>query len=548
MAIEIISTASAQPKSAESVTKQTATTALPFVAQFPISTQNFEQTLNPRIGQKYPRGKYDRPKETTKVNVKAFIRALNDYDNNPTPQTMAELNDLLKKLDMSAVRLQELPDDAVVFYPNNTKNNNTPLVTGAVIVWRFGKTQVPGNPATYNNPLTQMVVFDPHSGQDGTLYTITDQFLGPKNEIPSIGAKVLVCNAFNPNVALNPDYKGGKITHNNIKRFTDPSHSDTTIVTEIAKAIYSVFPNAMGTITHGMKGADNFQLLMGNDFNNQYLLGKSSFPALLAIALALEQLERSKAASLPVDPNKVVAGSTVPGYFVLNGEKVPVISRDPSKSSIRKTQGASLNSDVLGHIANGATLNIFNLGKQKDRLVHAEFAGYFRSKESLLRDIFVAAQAKASVWTTQFDPEVHALDKLEERFPDVYHHMELFPQLFNPEFIKAYKEQGINPYNSRAVSLTSTVTSTVKTVSDKARSLIVGERTADQTAEDVIKTSDDLTDPTDNTVNSIDDEPETIEETCADEAPAKTVLFAYKPVIEPVVTVEAPAAKRAPRR
>src|SRR5581483_10303930 len=97
------------------------------------------------------------------------------------------------------------------------------------------------------------------------------------------------------------------------------------------------------------------------------------------------------------------------------------------------------NTDAVGHMADGG--GPFSAGKQTDNTLLLEFGGRIRSNYAPL-DQFALAQATASTWRVQYDPDIHDLWKLAERFPDVYRDMTLYPKLFDPKFIAAYKAHG----------------------------------------------------------------------------------------------------------
>lgn len=402
---------------------------LPFIAQFPVSTVNFVQTLQPHIGQNTPRSKFMPPSKPTQAKIIAFIKTLDAYDKAPSVVLMTQLNDLMISLKITAIRLQESPSDCVIFYAIKDGDKNSPYLCGAVLTYRFG---VPNT----------CFVFDPHSGQDGTIHSATQQFMN--------GAKLILSNLFNPNVANNPDYKHGPIGPGNIKRYADPSHSNTTAFVPFVETLYELYPNACGTITHGMNGAPNFQLLICNDYNAKFLQnGNNSWCTLLTIALAIQQTNANKA-SLPVDPNLVVVASPIPGYIKNNNIKVPLVSTDNRNSPIRRLKGTPLNTDVIGHMANGVTGNIFTRGSQTDHLMHCEFAPHFRKGDSHLMQIFVKAQAMAIDWYSKYDAAIQDPWQLAARFPDVYNDMSLYPKLFEPPFIVAFKAHGTNPFKGSA--------------------------------------------------------------------------------------------------
>lgn len=388
---------------------------LPFVAQFPVSKTDFASTLSPHIGQKYPRNKFAPPSSNVQANIKAFVQALHDYEANPSAAGVTQLNNLMTALKLSAVRLQERANDSVIFYPNDVAGKQ-PITCGGVLTWRFGSAP-------------QFFVFDPHSGQDGTISAVTTQFLA--------GAKGLLSHAFNPNVADNPSFKGNPITPSNIRRFADPAHSNTTAFVPFVTKLYSLYDYGC-TVTHGMSGKPNFQLVSNNDFRAQFLQGPRSFDALMTIALALQ--------NLPTNPNVVVVEGSVPGYVVKNGTKVPLMSTNNRNSPIRQGNSVGDNSDCVGHMANGAQAP-FNMGKQTDRVFFVEFGPNFRGKNSNLMKMFAAAQAQAAAWYAAYDPSIQNPYALAKNFPDVYNNMALYPQLFDPQFIANYKAHGTNPFH-----------------------------------------------------------------------------------------------------
>ncbi len=412
-------------------------TPYPFVSQFPVATENFLKTYGPHIGNSTPKTKFAPPTAQTAANIKAFLTALVAYEASPTAAGVTTLNNLLTALDMSAIRLQESPNDAVVFYPNPTANKTTPIVTGITFVWRFGAVQVPGDPTTYNNPLPQFFVYDPHPGQDGTIHVINTQFFA--------GAKCLVSHYFNPNVADNPNFKGNPITGANIARFADPSHSDTTAFVPFVERIYSLFPHAGSTITHGMVGSATNQIWATTNYKARFLQnGTPDFAALLAIAMGIQEA----ANSTPLLPLKTSATlcAPLPGYIVRNGNTAPLTSLQNPNSPWRWEKGVGDNTDSLGHMADGG--GPFSISTQTDNSLLLEFSYKVRKFNAPQMGIFALAQANACKWYTQYDPTIHNPWKLAANFPDVYNNMALYPNLFDPDFIKAYKANGTNPYNT----------------------------------------------------------------------------------------------------
>lgn len=403
----------------------TTPTTLPFVSTLPIATSDFATTLNPHIGQKYPRAKFAPPSDTAKANIKAFVQTLNAYDSTPTLSIADKLTALMKQLNLSAVRLKESPNDSVIFYPNDVQGK-APIVCGGVLTWRFGPT------AQFNvvGGIPQVFVYDPHSGQDGTLYTVTQQFLS--------GAKGLLSHAFNPNVADNPNFKGNPITASNIKRFADPAHSNTTAFVPFITAINELFPHSGCTVSHGMAGKPNFQMIANNDRTASFLEGGTrDWCAMLTIALALQDL--------PLNPNIAVIESSMPGYIVKNGVKAPILSINDRNSPLRENPAVTDNTDSVGHLGNGAT-DPFSMGKHLDNSFFVEFGPNFRGQNSKIMPLFTAAQAMAAAWYMAYDPAVQDPWQLAKRFPDVYNDMSLYPKLFDPAFVKAYKQNGTNPY------------------------------------------------------------------------------------------------------
>ena len=374
---------------------------LPFVAQFPISQSDFATTLGPHIGQKTPKDKFAPPTAATSANIKAFLHALHDYETTPNDAGLRLLNALIAELDLSPIRLQEIPN-AVLFIP---KNDKTPIVCGGVLTWNFDVT-------------TPFIVCDPHSGQDGTLYAVTTQFLA--------GAKALLSHYFNPNVDDNPNFKGNPITASNIRRFADPAHSNTTAFVPFITGFLDVFPKAVGTVTHGMAGKPNFQMIASNDDRAQFISnGQVSFDALMTIALALQPL--------PTNPNIFVVCGSVPGFITdpTSGQHAALISANNRNSPLRLNPKVGDNSDCVGHMLNGSN-QPFAIPHQSDKAFFVEFGPLPRNKDSALMALFVKAQAQAIDWYSKYDPSVHDPWMLSKRYPNVYNNMALYPTLFDP--------------------------------------------------------------------------------------------------------------------
>lgn len=389
--------------------------SLPFVAQYPVSQTDFATTLGPHIGQKTKVAKFAPPTNATNANIKAFLHALHDYEASPSDTGMALLNALIGKLDLSPIRLQE-NNDAVLFIP---KDNKTPITCGGVLTWSF-------------NVTTPFIVCDPHSGQDGTLYAVTTQFLS--------GAKCLLSHYFNPNVDDNSNFKGNPITAANIRRFADPAHSNTTAFLPFVTGFLDVFPNAVGTVTHGMVGHPNFQLIASNDDKAQFLMdGTVSFDTLMAIALALQPL--------PTNPNIVVIEGKIPGFIVdpTSGKAAALISANNRDSPLRLNPHVGDNTDCVGHMLNGSK-QPFVVPKQTDKAFFMELGPLFRNKDSKLMALFAKAQAMAIGWYAVYDPNIQDPWQLSKRFPDVYNDMSKYPQLFDGDFVKGYKNVGLNPF------------------------------------------------------------------------------------------------------
>lgn len=384
-------------------------TTLPFVAQYSISQSDFATTLQPHIGQKTKKEKFAPPSDATKANIKAFLRALHAYETKPDDAGMQLLNGLVQKLDLNPIRLQE-GHNCVLFIP---KNDKTPIVCGGVLTWNFAiQTDTP------------FIVCDPHSGQDGTLYAITMQFLS--------GAKAMLNHYFNPNVDDNPNFKGNPITASNIRRFADPAHSNTTAFVPFVTGFLDVFPRAVGTVTHGMAGKPNFQLIGSNDDKAQFISnGKVSFDALMTIALALQPF--------PTNPNVVVVCGSVPGFVVSSsGQKAALISANNRNSPLRLNPHVGDNTDCVGHMLNGGN-GPFTYPPPADKAFFMELGPKFREKGSHLMQLFAKAQAMAIDWYSKYDPAIHDPWMLSKRYPDVYNDMSKYPSLFDTATIAALR-------------------------------------------------------------------------------------------------------------
>jgi len=374
---------------------------LPFVAQFPIAQSDFATTLGPHIGQKTAKDKFAPPTNATSANIKAFLHALYDYETAPSDAGMQLLNALIVKLNLEPIRLQEI-NNAVCFI---SKDDKTPIVCGGVLTWNFDVT-------------TPFIVCDPHSGQDGTIYAVTTQFLA--------GAKCLLSHYFNPNVDDNPNFKGNPITASNIRRFADPAHSNTTAFVPFVTGFLDVFPKAVGTVTHGMAGKPNFQMIASNDDKAQFLQDQVSFDALLTIALALQPL--------PTNPNIFVVCGSVPGFITdpTSGQHAALISINNRNSPLRLNNKIGDNSDCVGHMLNGSN-QPFQIPHQSDKAFFVEFGPLPRNKDSSLMALFAKAQAMAIGWYAVYDPSIQDPWQLSKRFPDVYNDMSKYPSLFDPQ-------------------------------------------------------------------------------------------------------------------
>lgn len=193
----------------------------PFVAQFPVSSKSFIDTLSPKVGQKFAaKHKFAAPTPDTVYQIKEFLFALHSYEDMAFSGPIKYINDAMADLRLNAIRLLENPN-VVVFYPNDTKET-VAIKCGCVLTWDF-------------SVQTPLFVFDPHSHQ---LPIATVEFLN--------GAKVMLSHVFDLGYYENPKYQPGDILN-----FTDPLTSKLTAFTPFCANLFYLYPEAKSIIVGG---------------------------------------------------------------------------------------------------------------------------------------------------------------------------------------------------------------------------------------------------------------------------------------------------------
>lgn len=393
----------------------------PFIDNIPVSTNDLGTILKPIIGARN-KGLFKVPDQTTKSQVKAFLRDLYSYDQNPTEEGATKLNNWLTTLELNVVRTKESSDDLLIFHPKkfDTKGNIfepgktvRPLKIHAVLVWRMGKVQTAAEP---NNPVRNFAWVQEHEGTDGTM------LVGIAEALELRGKFGIINSAHARNLANKP---GKHITY-----LSNAAHSDKTIFTPMLEQLREFFPNMPLILTHGMSESATEKLLIGNNYGRMINTGKvPSFGTLLAIALGLQDFGRKEAS--------VKVQSKLPDVKIIRKGKSMPLTGDPLTSALRQNPGGVINTNVSGHAWYGSTNPQYNRGQQSsefisDKVIHGEFGGSFRRAGSTWLPKYIAAFKQATWWLANYDAEKHNPYKMKTINPAVAADMNLYPTLFPP--------------------------------------------------------------------------------------------------------------------
>lgn len=387
---------------------------------------NVTKALSDNSGCDLPNGMiYTPPTAERSEDVKDLFRTLNAYELDPTDKNLKKLDNLLKKLNMSAYKFEEYPD-VVMFYPNKKEE------PGVTFFWRFGKVQIPNKPDTYNNPVQPSIISIEHEKKDKTLGTAITLFFGNLNgeatnaKNSKFVPKCLVANL------INPESKSDRSECQDKRRMTDAAHSLQVCHADAMQVLLNeIFPYATLINPHGVRNLEGLELIIANNFNSQFLKnGERSWPLLFAIAFAKYQN-----APLPIDdPNRirqpVTIGSFIPGNIVINKKKYPLSNNDNNINTIYVRHTKIHNTNIPGHLSNGDGCNLKS--PQKDRSMHIEFNPAYRAQPNGPKmKKLISALGEAMYMYVRYDKKLHNPWTLQETKPKVYNDMSLYGTLFD---------------------------------------------------------------------------------------------------------------------
>lgn len=372
---------------------------------FPISTKDIYATVRPYLGQ---RKEFIEPSDTTKADYNSLITAIWEYEQNPSKTNLKEVKNLLTVLDLKGIRIQEDPN-ILLLYPDD------PVKVGVTLLWRMGAVQVPGDPATYNEPLLPLALSNEHAGKDNTLFIAHRLLLGTD-------AKFMLAPAIHPMASKKASDCQPK------RAESDPAHSLQTLYFPVmAHILKRVFPYFTVLNIHSMKDHERMKLLLVNNYNNQYLTnGNSSFPLMCAMSIA------SMPDEIETTPLKktISIASMLPGFTVSDGIKKPLSSPNKPDDTMFANVQNPHTSNVIGHLADGGACN---RGKQQlDKSMHIEFSPLYCSKKLSLRtQAIIQAIKLGTQMYVRYNIEKHNPWTLQEQYPKIYNDVRKYPRLFN---------------------------------------------------------------------------------------------------------------------
>lgn len=372
-------------------------TTLPLITQYPYPPKG-QSTLGIVHAHTGKKVKFHSPTKQENNNVVNLVRALDAYEKNPNDTTLKTLTGLLNVMQFKAYRITE-DENVLFFYPTQPQNY------GISFMWRFGALKVPGKPNTYDNPVYPNAVTSPHEGTDGATIPAIKEFM--------LGGKFALFNAAHAHSAPPPS----PLQHS--RNLSDPSHSITLFVPFLKTALQELYPFMVESVIHGL-GNEGFKLWFTNEYGNQFLLNKKSWPALLAVAMAQQDFSYD-----------ILVGSQLPGSIVDNkGVTRPLTTPKNLNNPVFRFLPHPPQTDVPCHLGNHAS-SPGSRGQRIDFACHMEHGGKNKQNSAMLNSA-IKARAQAMDWNYRWDDRVHSLseDKLP---PEVLKNMRLFPQWFEDQ-------------------------------------------------------------------------------------------------------------------
>lgn len=429
-----------------------------FLNKTPVTTTSLADTLLQRVGIKIPSA-YKAPAEPQYTQVKELCRTLYAFEKAALSQIVDpikiralsnQITTLMNQLELETIRPKEsgVDKDWIIFAPRIT-DLTKPIKMPALLVYRFGfvKDRSTTDP---NYSVNNMGVVSEHAGQDSTERVVADLFLKNKS-------KFALLTVIKPHTVPNPAYDPNNDALQ-IKYFTDPAHSPTTIFKPMLESLLQeLFREMPIMIMHGMGNplGLEYQVLMGNCWYKYRADGWRSWANMLAISFAIEDYYTSEANRLADKPSPVVSNAgEIPNYVLKGGQTVPMSSTRGSgtNGALRYPFGV-ISSNVTGHIGYYApdafSQRIAPGYLPSDRMIHMELTGYIRDNAAATsenRDKLVKVVQRAIDMYRDYDPAIHDPHQLNKRFAGIAQNMKRYPELFTPTRIAMYKRNHQDQY------------------------------------------------------------------------------------------------------
>ncbi len=266
------------------------------------------------------------PTSDDMVNYKSLFQALDGND-------IEGVRNSLLPLQMVGCRMTE-PN--VIFFHAPIERQ---LIT---FIWRLGGMKVPGNSKTYNKKVVPLVIESPH--------TLTDKVTLPLISIlHNTYFRVIFMNGVHPHLANNT---------------SNGAHNRTTAFFKVHALLADLYPEALFVQIHGMKGADNFQLLVqdgsGADFYTRYKSGAR------LLAFSVHKLMPRRLGMIPDYPE--YPGITQAYHSTYSFTSVLPLLQNSSLAMYRISPGSPTIATQAPHLNNVLP----------GRFIHVECNSYFR--------------------------------------------------------------------------------------------------------------------------------------------------------------------------
>lgn len=318
---------------------------------------------------------YHKPSVTVTTKTINLFEALNAFDINPTDITFESVKQILRMLELKAVRVAGSPEWIYITpdadpQKEKAKWERIALNTQFNLSWHVGSKSKVG-------------ASDEHNGGDGAFRVVGELVAQSTN------LKLVMSNALHRNTSQRA--KNGRFP-------ADWAHSTTTIdypvMAYLAQRDFSIIN------VHGW-ASRMYGLFVNNRTSN--FTHERSLPTMIGIALA--QTFRD------VNNKKFVFGGVIPGSIIVNGKKILLSPANDQKSApnalFYRATGVH-NTNVIGNLIHNVQANKNHVNRFKydsGNSCHIEF-GIVRDGRGDLRK-FAAAINLAAYWMNNYKPELN---------------------------------------------------------------------------------------------------------------------------------------------